>query len=244
MDIAERVLQLKTDFKDVYYAGINSEYDAFWDGVQDYGRREQYRNAFFQWRNEYIRPKYKIMPSKYTSYGMFESCENLKIIEKEYFDFSNYTPSNDSTSNRCWYYTFSNCKSIEIFYDLGLKAGGYVNTWRFCRNLHTIEIMRCCEDGVYSTPFYDCTKLKNIEIEGEIGESFPIPDSPLTTDSLKSIITHLKDFSGIGGRVRTLTVKASAFEELEAEGATAEYNGVPCTWAELIDNKEWNLVKA
>jgi hypothetical protein len=40
-----------------------------------------------------------------------------------------------------------------------------------------------------------------------------------------------------------VTFKTSAFNVLESEGSTAEYNGEACTWAELIDNKKWNLVK-
>ena len=63
MNIAEKVLQLKQDFDDVYVAGKaagggsgdydqgyedgkQAEYDTFWDNFQDYGNRRSYRNAF------------------------------------------------------------------------------------------------------------------------------------------------------------------------------------------------------
>ena len=61
---------------------------------------------------------------------------------------------------------------------------------------------------------------------------------------MKNIITCLKDYTGSSEYTYTVTFKTSAFNVLESEGATAEYNGIACTWAELIDNKKWNLVKA
>ena len=62
---------------------------------------------------------------------------------------------------------------------------------------------------------------------------------------MKNIIEHLKDYNGTTNEYKyTVTFKTSAFNVLEAEGATAEYNGTACTWAELIDNLKWNLVKA
>lgn len=92
--------------------------------------------------------------------------------------------------------------------------------------------------------FTNATALKNISITGTIGTNFKISWCPLSVDSIKSIITALKDYTGISEYNCTLTVKKSAFGTLEAEGATAEYNGVACTWAELIDNKKWNLTLA
>lgn len=248
MNVAERTLQLKTDIDGVYEAGKKAEYNEFWDRFQNYGKREYYKHAFFQWRHEYIRPKYKVCPDNrvynYIVDSMFESCEKLKVIEKEYFDFSNYTPINNTASG-CWLLTYSNCKSLEIFYDVGMKAGGYSNTWRYNQKLRKIEVMRCCQAGGYASPFHGCTELTEIRTEGEIGKSFPIPQSPLSKESLKSIITCLHDYSGSAYAFNfTVTFKASAFAKLEKEGATAEYNGEACTWAELIDNKKWNLVKA
>lgn len=252
MNIAERTLELKTDFDNVYKAGkeagTQAQYDEFWDGFQNVEngvpQRTQYNNAFYQWRHKHIRPKYKIMPdsSVTTVDNMYNSCNNL--LEIENVDFSNFTPKTTATSGS-WYYTFGNCTQIKSFPDYNMKAGGYVQTWRNCLNLQSIKIMRCCEHGAYETPFYACSKLKHLEIEGEIGKSFPIPSSPLTCKSFKSIITHLHDYSGsFYAFTFTVTFKASAFEALEAEGATASYNGVACTWAELIDNKKWNLALA
>ena len=96
----------------------------------------------------------------------------------------------------------------------------------------------------YNAPFQDCTKLKNITFEGVIDVSISFSNSPLTVKSLKNIISCLKDFTGDSEYAYTLTVKSSAFSVLEEEGATAEYEGAACTWAELIDNKKWNFILA
>lgn len=93
-------------------------------------------------------------------------------------------------------------------------------------------------------PFHGATKLVELNATGTIAKSITFAQNPLNTTSLKSIIEHLKDFSGGNEHSQTVTFKSSAFSALEAEGATAEYNGVACTWAELIGYKKWNLVKA
>jgi hypothetical protein len=52
----------------------------------------------------------------------------------------------------------------------------------------------------------------------------------------------LKDYSGTSNEnVYTITFSTDCKTALEAEGATAEYNGQPCTWTELIAYKKWNL---
>ena len=104
--------------------------------------------------------------------------------------------------------------------------------------------IKIVEGANVKTAFSNTTELKNLTVTGTIGKNFDISDSPLTAESFKSIITALKDFTGANEYSCTLTVKSSAFGKLETEGATAEYNGTPCTWAELIGFKKWNLTKA
>jgi hypothetical protein len=101
------------------------------------------------------------------------------------------------------------------------------------------------KDGTPGLGFAQDLALTNVTFEGVIGRNINFSASPLSVESMKSVITHLKDCSGTTSEYTyTVTFKSSAFSVLEAEGATAEYNGVACTWAELIDNKKWNLVKA
>ncbi len=98
---------------------------------------------------------------------------------------------------------------------------------------------------VSSDPFYQATALTDITLTGVLAKSLSFAYSPLNVVSMKSIISCLKDYNGTTSEhTYTITFKSSAFAKLEAEGATAEYNGVACTWRELIDNKKWNLTLA
>ena len=251
------VSEMAAGVNEVYEAGQSvAENSIPWDIVQDYGNRTHYTYAFYGWGSEYIRPKYKISfirPANSTTICMFMDCKKLKIVEKEYFDFSQYTPS-AAAGTQGHYATFRNCQSLEYVEDLGMQAGGYYQTWAGCSLLHTVEIMRCAEDTVYNDPFAQDRALVNLTIEGIIGTSFPVKQSPLSAESQKSIIKHLKNYAGTSKEYSyTLTLKATAFTTLENSGFTEDdiswltENGMTytedLTWADVIDNLKWNLVK-
>lgn len=256
MSIAEKALLLKEDFDEVYDAGKNAEYNAFWDNIQQNGNRDFYEYGFYYWDSEYIRPKHKVVTSNRSrNLYVFAYNRALKKIEKEYFDLSNYIPSNDSVNGN--YYTFYSCGALEEIEDIGIQAGGYYYAFNSCPKLKRIEVMRCREDGIYAVPFTGCYDLTDITIEGVIGTNFPIPFSPLSPASLKSIIKHLKNYNGTDkAGTYTVTFKASAFEELEAAGLAEEDNewledkfsadkdfieGNGWGWAELIGLLGWKL---
>lgn len=182
-----------------YDAGYNKAEDDFWDSFQDYGDRTFYEYAFRDAGFEYIRPKYKIKPTS-RGLSMFQSCQKLKAIEKEYIDLSGCAVTSQSANVGGWYSTFYLCYELEIIEDVGMAAGGYYMTYNNCRKLHTIEAMRVLETTKFETPFTNCRELQNLTIEGTIGQnSFNVsPCTKLTHDSLMSIINALKDYSGSG----------------------------------------------
>lgn len=203
---------------EVFEAGKKAEYDAFWDRIQQNGNRDFYEYGFYYWDSEYIRPKHKVVTSNRSrNLCVFAYNRALKKIEKEYFDLSNYIPSNDSVNGN--YYLFYSCEALEEIEDIGIQAGGYYYAFNSCPKLKRIEVMRCREDGIYTVPFTACYDLTDITIEGVIGTNFPIPFSPLSPASLKSIIKHLKNYSGTDKEFAyTVTFKSSAFNELMSAG--------------------------
>lgn len=224
----------------VYDAGKQAQYDDFWDSVQNCGNRTAYAYGFRNWGNEYIRPKYKITPASVQTY-LFAGCTNLKTIEPEYFDFSNLMPTFTSYNGDV-YAMYANCKSLEVARDLNIPACTYGYTYQNCESLHTIEIMRSDARSTYDGTFINCTSLKNVMFEGVIGSSINMLSCPLTTESLKSVISCLKDYSGTDSEYKyTIIFKASAFNALETEGAASPNNN---TWAEYIDDLKWNLTLA
>lgn len=129
--------------------------------------------------------------------------------------------SADGTNNN--YCTFRYCSNLEEVEDIGMPAGGYYYTWGWCYNLRTVAIMRCKKEGGYKSPFGECRQLRNITIEGVIGNNFSMAYSPLLTgESLISIITALYDFSDTSDEyTRTLTLHSGVIPTLENLGSTS-----------------------
>lgn len=245
MDIAERTLQLKADIDGVHDAGKKAEQRALWEVLTNNGAKQKYLYTFCEgvWTQENFKPTCNIVPTEADhtfhyhnrggkAYDMAEHLEELGVV----LDLSNCTSGN---------YTFGNAV-VSRLPELNMAKGTFTCFVRNCTALVTIDKLIVSDAGNqnFTQTFNACSKLKNIIFEGVIGRSIGFSASPLTVASMKNIISCLKDYSGDAEYSYTLTVKSSAFSALEEEGATAEYNGAACTWAELIDNKKWNLTLA
>lgn len=226
---------------DGYSEGNGEATAAFWEAFTASGTRAFYEYAFRQTTFEYIRPQYKITPSGCRSLSMFHGCSNLKKIDKAYFDLSGVT-AGTAASTAGHYNTFVDCGSLEEIEDIGLPAGGYYYTFAQCANLHTLEMFRVNADCKFNNAFTNCENLQNITVEdgSEIGQNgLNFQWSPLTTDSMKSIITHLKDLTGTSNaKAFTIKFSSSCWDALDAEGNTAPHGG---TWKEYVqDVLSWN----
>ena len=70
-------------------------------------------------------------------------------------------------------------------------------TFAYASHLVTIDKLILGEHtGAFTRTFNSCNALKNIVIEGTIASSISFSSSPLTVDSMKSIISSLKDYAG------------------------------------------------
>lgn len=107
MPLSEKVLQLKQDFDEVFDAGKQAEYDAFWDTYQQNGERTDYSNAFVGdgWSNETLRPKH---PCKVIiGTNMFANChfnhnyptDDLIDVSHVTIDMSEATHANSMYNN-------------------------------------------------------------------------------------------------------------------------------------------------
>ena len=242
MDIAERTLQLKEDFDKVYDAGHAKGLTYFQNMLTRNGQRGIYTQVF----QGADFSGYTFNPTVYpTSLGsVFYNYFGAEFPKGIDFSKVNNTESVTDTS-KIPYQMFAYCRLQECIPDMNIPIQyRYTNTFSHCY-AKKIEILRVAETTIFGNTFNDCPNLEDVTFEGVIGSSINFSACPLSVECLKHIIEHLKDFSGDAENYHkyTLTVKNSAFSKLDTEGATAEYNGVACTWAELIDNKKWNLVK-
>lgn len=223
--------------------GISEVYDSgkneLWNIVQCNGTRENYSQAFRYWECDEVIPKYKVVPSR--SPLMFGN-NSIVRINKELFDLSNsYVEATASAS--AGYGLCAGCTKLKVFPDIGLQAGCYISTFEECDALETIEVLRSKEDSLYNaSSFKRCKSLKNIVIEGVIGKDISFSYSPLTEESMKSIITHLKNYAGTGNAGNyTLTLKDECKRKLQENTQTVELDGEVYTYFELIAVKGWNL---
>jgi len=241
---------IATGVEDVYRSGKEQQNLDFWDIFTKSYTRSNYENAFAYLgcsngmavpENMFPKPQgnQRIKPreAKY----MFRSGKMFTKITADLFDFSGITSSNAT-------YMFYDADMITEIEDVGFGKGSPGNLQYAFYNatkLTKIAKITVNENITWVSTFNYCNALTYIRFEGTLGRSISFRNSPLDVDSLKNIITVMKDFTGSSNEYNcNLTVKGTAFDALEAEGATAEYNGTPCTWAELMDNKKWSLVKA
>ena len=241
MTTADKLITIAENEQKVYNNGYSQSESDFWDKVQNNGSRNNYEYGFYRWNCKELKPKYKVRPnsSSRTIY-MFSTNDGLEEIKKEYFDLSRITPDTSANSASSHYYTFYYCRNLKVIEDIGLQGGGYQQTFGACLELHTIEKFRCVAGGSYSNPFSQCVKLKNITIDGEIGKSFPIPNSPLSTASIVSIIEHLsQDVTG-----QTLTLNKTAVNNMTFPYTSPYSQATYTSWDDVINNpvvKNWTI---
>ena len=210
-----------------YEAGIKAGNDQFWDIIQDNGNRTDYGSAFYRWGADYIRPKYKVVPTSNSGASQtFSGCEKLKKVESAYFDFSQKPYATGNNSNG-YYYTFYNCFKLEEIEDIGLiPQSNYYTTFSNCNALHTIAKMGIDENTMFSDTFVRCYELQNLTIDGTIGQAglSVSYSTKLTHTSLMSIINALKTFTD--GTTKTVTLGATNIAKLtDAEKAIATQKG-------------------
>lgn len=160
------------------------------------------------------------------------------------FPIESYNPKYDLQGNVNSAFAFSKITDAKV------RILNATNIQQLCR--YNSDITRIPELNISEattmgsdSPFLGASKLSDLIMTGVLAKSVGFSNSPLNVESIKSIISCLKDYTGTTSEhTYTVTFKTSYFNKLEEEGATAEYNGVACTWAELIGYKKWNLVKA
>lgn len=240
-ELAEDLPKIKElGYNEGFEAGKQKEWSDFWIRFTNNGKRTMYNRAFYNTIMDGITIDANLCKPVSTN-QMFYNSEMTELPKG--IDFSKRdTTAADTGWNGNVGREFQ-WANVTYVYDIHLQpsaAIGYM--FSNCEQLETIEILRVKEETTYSSTFANCKKLKNITFEGVVGQNISFSSSPLSVDSMKSVITHLKDYSGTTSEYTyTVTFKTSAFETLEASDEKSP-NGN--TWAEYIDDLKWNLVKA
>lgn len=211
------VVTVGNDFNRGYEEGAKAEYDRFWDTFQSNGNRTNYSYGFGGdgWTKELFKPKYDMYIDD--AGAMFyrsgingdiaEICANAGVK----FD----------TSKASNFSTFAGWSLITRFGEIDTTSAwdaSLNNSFYACYNLHTIDKLILKSTGTQTfvnTLFFGCTALKNITIEGTIGQSINFADCPLTVASMESIIDALADYRTTNTNVYTLTFSDACWASLD-----------------------------
>lgn len=246
MTIADKIIRAKTDYDEVYEAGKKAEYDRFWDVFQSKGTRIRYNYTFAHgmWNDETFRPKYDIKPISAQCTFAYNNNEGSGSTSKncisdltKCFERAGVVldTSNASNMQQIFYLgkgfthlppiSFENCTELNA-------------TFYGCTNLETIDKLILKSDGSntfsidsWAQPFGQCINLKNITIEGVIGDNINFFASPLNKKSILNVIDALSDLA-IG---KTATFKKTA---KEAAFTPEEWNALTAT------KPNWKIVLA
>lgn len=164
-----------------YESGKKSQYDAFWDNYQDYGKRNQYVYAFAQvgWTDSTYAPKYPIVGY---SYGLQQAFTNASNITDTKVPLILQNGSMRATFNLC-----DILKRIPSLV-LQVRTTDTTSTFNGCSNLEEINVV-CEGEGGFATSV-------------NLAQS-----SKLSAESVQSIIDALVDLTG--ATAQTLTFHAT-----------------------------------
>ena len=219
--------------------GKQAEYDRFWDNYQQNGKRTDYTNAFSGngWNENTLKPKYDVIPIQTVNMFRGNVMEvNISDFLKEQgvkLDFSKATVLSETL-------LYSSITGVGV---VDARNAANLN-YAFSRStgLETIRLLILKDNGsqTFSTnTFIACPNLKNITIQGVIGQNFYIQDSPLLTiESMKSIINALKNYSGTSYELTyAVSFPSGCWDKLEASGTAP--NGD--TWRDYVTYElGWN----
>lgn len=214
--------------EEVFEAGKKSEYDAFWDAYQDNGKRIDYDTAFagVAWDDSLFKPKYRLDDTI--------TCSAYMMFRKA--NISDVTILGSIKSDRTAYmFHDSQIQHIGRLYILDTHLNAtFMNNWK----LKSIELLDLQNLEVIIDPFTNCSHLESIVFGGLITVSLNMQWSPLSVDSMKSAITHLKDYSSDDAKKHqyTLSFSADCWAALEADSASPDGG----TWKEYVFDLGWN----
>ena len=206
--------------------GKQAEYDAFWDGYQQMGSRNNYSNAFrVGWSNAVFKPKYDIKGSG--SYASAFAATDISGDLASLLDgMGRKLDTSKATSLNSLFYNAVKITRIPIIDTSGTSDITYM--FESASALKTIDKVILKNDGSQSmNAFRGLTALENLVIEGTIGQNgLNIQASTkLSHDSIMSIIGALKNYSGTGTTM-TVTLGATNLAKLtDAEKAIATEKG-------------------
>jgi hypothetical protein len=223
MSIAEKLQTIAENEQKVYNAGVQAEYDRFWDEFQKdpynrIGNRYDYVQAFkgHSWTDKIYNPKWDFGEQKTVEVdGVQKQVRRVKYAA-EMFLQSMITD------------TLKPMDFTEIY-------SGTNGLFAYTTKLKTIRTLTVVEGTTFNNWFQNATAIENITFDGVIGQDINFQwSTKLTKDSITSIIEHLSNTAS--GKTLTLSKTAvnTAFNMTDGNPSTE--------WSNLVGTKQnWTI---
>ena len=218
MAIADKLLRAKEDLDGVYTAAT----EAFWDNLQNNGKRTDYRYAFYYGAYTHIDPKWKVAASN--ADNLFAACGALESVNWSKFDLSRVSSL---------YSAFGLCDKLEeVDTELNVVDGTPTllnSIFRKCYALKRVKKLTAYPSAVWKQSFEGCSALEHILFDGTIGSSgLDLKEcTRLDGQSIYSVIQALSD-TAVG---QSVTLSKAA---VDTAFGTEDYDG--------SDGMEWDLL--
>jgi len=242
MNTAQKLTAIAENQQKVYDKGRDAQWSDFWDKYQEKGTKSQYLYAFagHSWTDETFKPKHNISPSYSCQYMFtYSRITNLSEILDRQGVTMNLSRANSVLCAFQYCDKLTNIPEINLS---GIKNNTNANMlFDGATSLETVEkLVFSGADGIqYYNAFKSCNSLKNVVFAGVVTRSINCQDSPLTNDSIKSLILCLKNYKNTSAEgAYTITLKELCKTALEAEGATSPHGNL---WTEYVSDLGWVL---
>lgn len=246
MSIADKLTTIAENEQKVYDKGkadgIETEYDRFWDIYQSAKNGTlNYSYAFsgYRWKaGSTFKPKYNIVTSNAAAMFQFFNAgsSDIAVDMVEYLDGLGVTL--DFSNSTIFTSTFASAK-IKRLGNIDVRSGTSGTFGSMFATTHLITIDKLIVKEATTLPsnvFSSAESLTNLTIEGVIGRSISFANNPLSVDSMKSIISALKNYAGTTSEdTYRLTFSSTCWENLEADSTAPDGN----TWKDYVASLGW-----
>lgn len=240
-DIGPKLITITENEQKVFEAGKTAEWNAFWDAMQSDGTRTVYtsnHNSGFGrgWDDTTFKPKYDIKPVG-TGGGAFY-YSRIKDL-KSCLAFNNVKIDLSQCTSCYQFFAYAALTTVGEIDMSVMTSGNASGFFQGCMNLVTVDLFRLSDKVWFDTySFQNNVVLVDIRFDGFIWASLNMsPCSKLSIESMKDIISHLKDYAGTDKEFTyTLSFHANRWKALEAD-STAPDGG---TWQDYVGSLGWN----
>ena len=199
----------------VYDAGKQAEYNDFWDSIllqSDGQPQTDYQFSFggLSWNDKTFKPNHDIVPINARNMFINTRISNLK---KNLEDCK--VTLNTSLCKKCERMFYLSC--VVEAPELDLAEAEHLNSICYQSRLLKSISFKISGSGeqTFVNSFVEANALTNITFEGVIGQDIDFSYSPLSVESMKSVISHLNEYLGKNDEwLHTVTFRDDCWEAL------------------------------